>query len=81
MEYQMLELLSLRRGAPVSKEQFFNHLYGGIDEPQAKIIDVFVWKLRKKLADASNGKNYIETIWGQGYALRAPTEQQPAISA
>jgi two-component system cell cycle response regulator CtrA len=61
-EYQMLELLSLRKGTPLSKEMFLNHLYGGIDEPEVKIIDVFICKLRKKLANASNGKNFVETF-------------------
>ena len=58
-EYQMLELLSLRKGTPLSKGMFLNHLYGGIDEPEVKIIDVFICKLRKKLANASNGKNFV----------------------
>ena len=53
---------------------FLNHLYGGMDEPELKIIDVFICKLRKKLANASNGKNYIETVGGRGYVLRAPSE-------
>jgi two-component system cell cycle response regulator CtrA len=51
---------------------FLNHLYGGIDEPELKIIDVFVCKLRKKLQDASGGENYIETVWGRGYVLKDP---------
>ena len=63
-EYQMLELLSLRKGTTLTKEMFLNHLYGGMDEPELKIIDVFICKLRKKLAMASNGRNYIETVWG-----------------
>jgi two-component system cell cycle response regulator CtrA len=49
-EYQMLELLSLRKGTTLTKEMFLNHLYGGMDEPELKIIDVFICKLRKKLA-------------------------------
>ena len=73
-EYQMLELLSLRKGTTLTKEMFLNHLYGGMDEPELKIIDVFICKLRKKLANASQGKNYIETVWGRGYVLRDPTE-------
>ena len=75
-EYAMLELLSLRKGTTLTKEMFLNHLYGGMDEPELKIIDVFICKLRKKLANASNGKNYIETVWGRGYVLRegAPDE-------
>ena len=66
----MLELLSLRKGTTLTKEMFLNHLYGGMDEPEVKIIDVFICKLRKKLATATGGKHYIETIWGRGYVLR-----------
>jgi two-component system cell cycle response regulator CtrA len=69
-EYQLLELLALRRGTTLTKETFLNHLYGEMDEPEAKIIDVFVCKLRKKLAAYTNGQNYIETVWGQGYLIR-----------
>ena len=71
-EYQMLELLSLRKGTTLTKEMFLNHLYGGMDEPELKIIDVFICKLRKKLAEATGGANYIETVWGRGYVLREP---------
>ena len=71
-EYQMLELLSLRKGTTLTKEMFLNHLYGGMDEPELKIIDVFLCKLRKKLAEATSGENYIETVWGRGYVLRDP---------
>ncbi|EIZ79181.1 DNA-binding response regulator CtrA [Novosphingobium sp. Rr 2-17] len=77
-EYAMLELLSLRKGATVTKEMFLNHLYGGIDEPEVKIVDVFICKLRKKLALACGGDNYIETIWGRGYALKEPREPADA---
>jgi two-component system cell cycle response regulator CtrA len=80
-EYQMLEFLSLRKGATITKEMFLSQLYGGMDEPELKIIDVFICKLRKKLASASNGKNYIETVWGQGYLLREPNEDEAKISA
>ncbi|MGB4192110.1 MAG: response regulator transcription factor [Rickettsiales bacterium] len=69
-EYAILELLAMRRGTVLTKEMFLNHLYGGIDEPELKIIDVFVCKLRKKLADSSGGTNYIETVWGRGYMLK-----------
>jgi two-component system cell cycle response regulator CtrA len=71
-EYGILELLSLRKGTTLTKEMFLNHLYGGMDEPELKIIDVFVCKLRKKLANATGGDNYIETVWGRGYMLRDP---------
>jgi two-component system cell cycle response regulator CtrA len=71
-EYGIIELLSLRKGSTLTKEMFLNHLYGGIDEPELKIIDVFVCKLRKKLAQAAGGENYIETVWGRGYVLKEP---------
>ncbi len=71
-EYQMLELLALRKGTTLSKEMFLNNLYGGIDEPELKIIDVFRCKLRKKLANASGGKDYIETVWGRGLYCGTP---------
>jgi two-component system, cell cycle response regulator CtrA len=77
-EYQILELLSLRKGSTLTKEVFLNNLYGGLDEPEPKIIDVFICKLRKKLAGASQGQNFIETVWGRGYVLREPTEQSIA---
>ncbi|WP_420863539.1 response regulator transcription factor CtrA [Algirhabdus cladophorae] len=73
-EYQMLELLSLRKGTTLTKEMFLNHLYGGMDEPELKIIDVFICKLRKKLSIATDGDNYIETVWGRGYVLRDPEQ-------
>jgi len=69
-EYQILELLCLRQGVMVTKEMFLNHLYGGMDEPEVKIIDVFICKLRKKLAAFSNGAHRLETVWGRGYLLR-----------
>ncbi|KQT75820.1 two-component system response regulator [Methylobacterium sp. Leaf465] len=79
-EYQILELLALRKGTTLTKEMFLNHLYGGMDEPELKIIDVFICKLRKKLANASQGKNYIETVWGRGYALREGALQMHALA-
>ena len=71
-EYSILELLSLRKGTTLTKEMFLDHLYGGMDEPELKIIDVFVCKLRKKLATATGGEHYIETVWGRGYMLKEP---------
>jgi two-component system, cell cycle response regulator CtrA len=79
-EYQMLELLALRKGTTLTKEMFLSHLYDGMEEPEAKIIDVFICKLRKKLANASGGKDYIETVWGRGYVLREQREAEAAIS-
>ena len=69
-EYGVLELLSRHKGTTVTKEMLLNHLYGGMDEPGLRIIDVFICKLRKKLAHAAGGNHHIETIWGRGYALR-----------
>jgi len=77
-EYLLLELLSLRRGSTLTKEMILNHLYGGISEPEQKIIDVFICKLRKKLSRVSNGKDYVETVWGRGYKLRDPSERTAA---
>ncbi|MBM3467818.1 MAG: response regulator transcription factor [Alphaproteobacteria bacterium] len=74
-EYAIVELLSLRKGTTLTKEMFLNHLYGGMDEPELKIIDVFICKLRRKLAEALNGEDYIETVWGRGYVLRELTQQ------
>jgi len=75
-EYQMLELLSLRKGTTLTKEMFLNHLYGGMDEPELKVIDVFICKLRKKLSEATGGETYIETVWGRGYVLRDPEKSE-----
>ena len=80
-EYGILELLSLRKGTTLTKEMFLNHLYGGMDEPELKIIDVFVCKLRKKLSTATAGDNYIETVWGRGYVLRDPVSHQDSGNA
>jgi two-component system cell cycle response regulator CtrA len=68
-EYRILELLSLRKGSTLGKSHFLSHLYGGIDEPESKIIDVFICKLRRKLIESTGGDNYIHTVWGQGYVL------------
>ncbi|MGQ0526429.1 MAG: response regulator transcription factor CtrA [Alphaproteobacteria bacterium] len=80
-EYGIIELLSLRKGSTLTKEQFLNHLYGGMDEPEAKIIDVFICKLRKKIADMTAGDNYIETVWGRGYVLRDPDADKKKVAA
>ena len=72
-EYAILELLVLRRGTVLTKDAFLNHIYGGMDEPEAKIIDVFICKLRKKLGLAGGG-SLITTVWGRGYMLKDPSE-------
>src|ERR1700756_1073105 len=77
-EYKVLELLSLRKNTVLTKEMCLNHLYNGLNEPEVKIIDVFVCKLRKKLAEAAEGGSRIETVWGGGYMLRDAQAQIPA---
>lgn len=80
-EYGIIELLSLRKGTTLTKEMFLNHLYGGMDEPEVKIIDVFICKLRKKI-EQMTGENYIETVWGRGYVLRDPeAEKKKSVAA
>ena len=79
-EYSILELLALKKGAVLPKEAFLNHIYGGMDEPEVKIVDVFICKLRKKIADLTGGLNFIETIWGRGYTIRNFEEtEEPQI--
>ena len=69
-EYAILELLMLRRGMVLTKEAFLSHLYGGLDEPEMKIVDVFVCKLRKKL-ERAGADGVIGTVWGRGYMIKA----------
>lgn len=81
-EYAILELLALRKGTTLTKDAFLNHLYGGMDEPELKIIDVFICKLRRKLAEALNDESCIETVWGRGYVLRdAPELPEPMATS
>lgn len=81
-EYGIIELLSLRKGATLTKEMFLNHLYGGMDEPEVKIIDVFICKLRKKMEQvAPDAGACIETVWGRGYVLRDPNGSKEAAKA
>ena len=77
-EYDILELLNLRKGTTLTREMLLNHLYGGMDEPELKIFDIFVFKLRNKLAQATGGEHYIETVWGRGWVLRDPMPPEPA---
>jgi two-component system cell cycle response regulator CtrA len=80
-EYKVLELLSLRKNSVLTKEMCLNHLYNGLREPEVKIIDVFICKLRKKLAQATHGGNQIETVWGGGYMLRDTPDMPQAMAA
>jgi DNA-binding winged helix-turn-helix (wHTH) protein len=78
MEYGVLELLCLRKGTIVTKAMLLHHLYGGFDEPELRIIDNFVSALRKKLVRATGGQHYIETVWGRGHIIRAPSDAAAA---
>ncbi len=80
-EYQMMELLVLRRDSTITKEAFLSHLYNGMDEPELKIIDVFICKLRKKLAGSDSEANYIQTVWGRGYKISDETTAEERASA
>ena len=81
-EYSILELLALKKGSVLPKEAFLNHIYGGLDEPELKIVDVFICKLRKKISDLTGGSSCIETVWGRGYVLRDfKEEQNPHITS
>jgi len=80
-EYKVLELLSLRKNSVLTKEMCLNHLYNGLREPEVKIIDVFICKLRKKLAQVSDCGNQIETVWGGGYMLRDTPDLPEKIAA
>ena len=73
-EYCIFELLSLRKRTVVTKQMLLDHLYGGMNEPELKIIDVLVCYRRKKLARATRGEHHIETVWGRGYRLRGPAQ-------
>jgi len=75
-EYEVLQLLAMRRGVTLSKEMFLDKLYGGLDEPEVKIIDVFVCKIRGKIKKLTGGDSLIDTVWGRGYVLRDPDTRQ-----
>lgn len=73
-EYLIVESLGLRKNMTLSKEQLLSRIYGGIDEPQDKIIDVFVCKVRKKIREATGDYGLIDTVWGRGYVIRENVE-------
>ena len=71
-EYRMFEVLALRKGQTVRRTTMFETLYDGQDDPEEKVIDVFMCKIRKKIAAATYGETYISTAWGDGYKLHEP---------
>jgi DNA-binding response OmpR family regulator len=79
MEYRVLELLAFARNNVVTRAMLLKHLYRrSDDQPQPKIIDVFISKLRKKLRSASGGAEFIETIPQRGWILRDLDNSQAA---
>ena len=79
MEYRVLELLAFARNNVVTRAMLLKHLYRrSDDQPQPKIIDVFISKLRKKLRNASGGAEFIETIPQRGWILRDVDEKSGA---
>ena len=78
-EYALLELMGMHKGSTITKGQFLNHLYGGMDEPEMKIIDVFLCKIRRKLEKLSEDEDFIQTVWGRGCILQdIPVVKYPA---
>jgi two-component system cell cycle response regulator CtrA len=75
-EFQIIEFLALRKGAVLSKNAFLSHLYGYIGEPEPKIIDVFICKLRHKLVENGAEGLGVDTVWRQGYILRETRDYQ-----
>lgn len=69
-EYAIVEALALRQGHVLTKEAILNAIYGGMDEPEIKIIDVFICKIRNKFKQLGV-QVHLETVWGQGYRLAA----------
>jgi two-component system cell cycle response regulator CtrA len=80
-EFAMLELLSLHKGTTLTKDMFLSHLYGGVDEPDLKIVDVFMSHLRQKVSQACGGESYIETVRGRGHLLRDPDRRIETLAA
>jgi two-component system cell cycle response regulator CtrA len=80
-EFAMLELLSLRKGMTLTKDMFLSHLYGGMDEPDLRIVDVFMCNLRRKVSLACGGESYIETVRGRGHLLRDPVQNVQTLAA
>lgn len=68
-EYAILEALSLRKGAVVHRDALVERIYGALDQPCPKIVDVYISHIRKKLLRLC-GEAYIETEWGRGFVLR-----------
>jgi two-component system cell cycle response regulator CtrA len=68
-EFELLRVLVFRKNLVLTKEAILDQLYGGLDEPEVKIVDVFICKIRKKLARAGLD-SVIATVWGRGYTIQ-----------
>jgi two-component system cell cycle response regulator CtrA len=81
-EYAILALLIRRAGTVVTKELIMDNCYGGRDEPDWKIVDIYICRLRKKLR-AVGSSEHIENVWGRGYMLSNPkiTRAHPSHTA
>lgn len=77
-ECTVLETIARHPGLCITKAVIMLALYAQRDEAQIKIVDVFICKLRKKLAAATAGQEVIETVWGQGYRF-VPAGFAPAV--
>lgn len=76
MEFQILEIICAAEGRVVERQTIFDRL-GSHGEWKSKIVEVLIHKIRHKLAAASGGVNFIETVWGQGYAAREGSAHPP----
>lgn len=74
LEYEIVESLALRRGAVMTREEIMLQLYAWEDEPDAKILDVYLCRIRSKLAAAGAGGSLIATSYSHGYRLAACPE-------
>lgn len=77
-EFAILELLVLRRNMIMTKDAILSQIYGGMDEPEIKIIDVFICKIRNKLTKAGLA-NVISTVWGRGYTVKDAGSDAPHL--
>lgn len=80
-EMLFLEFLMIRAGRCCPKGAILDHLYGGLDQPDQKIIDVFLCKIRRKLAVAGAPQDFVQTVWGRGYMIAKPIAAARKLAA
>ena len=81
LEYELVEMLMLRAGGMVSRDQIMLQLYAWQDEPDPKIIDVYICRIRAKLSAIGAPDDVLVTSFGQGVripALTAPAKERAA---